>query len=266
MRGRSRARAHARARAPACTAQWDARHGTVATTARGGARGDAQRARRSVRAPFPLRPFDRLCGVGAKPLIHLFGDTRRGEPPGGTLHCRVFSASRVVGVRTPLFIFFATPDVGRLAGNFAAREGFCGGGSVSDPGPVRKFLVWAWWWGPPCPRLSRDPGGPVPRPKVTGCSPLTRGAVPRTSTPGRFDSRKVRLGARRPADRSPGSGSGRVAALHSAGNLRGELCTAGGISGGNFALRGSAHQSLPRIRNVPGGMAPFPGSSGTRPS
>ena len=135
------------------------------------------------------------------------------------MHCRVFSASRVVGVRTPLFIFFATPDVGRLAGNFAAREGFCGGGSVSDSGPVRKFLVWAWWWGPPCPRLSRDPGGPVPRPKVTGCSPLTRGAVPRTSTPGRFDSRKVRLGARRPADRSPGSGSGRVAAQAA---LRGE--------------------------------------------
>ena len=37
------------------------------------------------------------------------------------MHCRVFSASRVVGVRTPLFIFLATPDVGRLAGNFAAR-------------------------------------------------------------------------------------------------------------------------------------------------
>ena len=52
-----------------------------------------------------------VCGVGAKPLIHLFGDTRRGEPLGH------FALPGVLGVSGgggayPLFVFFATPDVG----------------------------------------------------------------------------------------------------------------------------------------------------------
>ena len=52
------------------------------------------------------------------------------HPTGGTSGGTEFALPGVLvfgyvgGVRTPLFIFLATPDVGRLAGNFAARGDF----------------------------------------------------------------------------------------------------------------------------------------------